>query len=148
MEVKNVVPIKEVLTEDVSSLLDELITDGRVSREFTVTDRLKITLRTLTIEEILEADTVNIAAEERVPKDVIDRVRGVCTLVYATEKLNNIKIIVDDWEKTRANRNMLREKYMKFPPGLFEKIYGYYLELVDEVNKKLLVNIGSNIENF
>ncbi len=148
LAVTDPVAVEEIIEEDVFALLDELITDGKITGEFEITPKLKVTLQTLSNEEVLEAESVNFAIMEGIPKDVIDRVRIISTLAYATVAINNTTFITSNVSDTYSNRDKLRDKYMKMPPAIADKIYLEYIALVNKVNNKIMKNVGTSIQNF
>ena len=128
-------------------LFDELITESRITKEFKVTPKLTITLKTLSTSETLNAETVYLASVPNVPYDVIAKARRVSILANATHAVNGVMVLTGDKVRDSEIVKSLHKKYMDLAPTLIDKMFEDYLTLNEE-QAKLFEDPVEAIENF
>lgn len=129
------------------SLFDELITTSCLTEDISLSDKLKITLKTLSSREALDAESVYVATLSNVPYDVVLKARVISTLVHATKALNGIDIDTSNQEQLKSVRANLYKKYMDLPPGIVDRMRHTYNNLVQKQND-LYKDLDKNLENF
>jgi len=139
----------ELVTKDteIDLMFEELLLDTNISREVKLTPRFRMTLKTLNTQDVLNADTLYIATVSGVPRDVVDRVRMVSTLLYSITAVNGKNLYGDDEVKNRAARENLNKKLMSIPPAGIDILRAEYSSMID-AQTKLFEKVEEKIENF
>jgi hypothetical protein len=131
--------------ERFESIFNELVTKNYITDEVCLGDATFV-IKPLTAGELLEAESVQLAASDRVPKDIVARVRMVSTLSYAILSINGIPVDREKPEDKDGKLNLYK-LLMKLPPAFIDQLYSSYLKLVETQNKTIL-NFSKDVENF
>lgn len=135
---------------DILNFFDNFLKPGVIIKEKEVVPGFKIKLKALNIEEMMIAESI--IAADKMPNDILFKVRGASTLSQAIISMNDILIEHDNKsdEENRIRRYELYKNILKMAPVLIQKIYEFYIEAVNEQNA--IYNdpekLGKDIENF
>ena len=124
--------------KNLSDFFDNFIKDGAVRKTKEVAPDFVVTVRALSVEEILNAELkVQKASEGITIKDIYVRIRACSILSIAIEQLGDKPVYTDaeiaglteEDMKSRTNKQAaLYLNLLKLPPQLIEKIYELYLD--------------------
>jgi len=139
---------KDVLNGDIFDLFDSFIEKNSISKQVKLDDNLIVELRTISTEELLEAESISMTNIDNMPVDVVFKARAINILLRAITAINGVKIQhTGDSLKDEDNRDKLREKLLKLPPQLIDKLIDEYRKLTEQQDK-LIQDLDNNIENF
>lgn len=131
---------------ELEAMFDSLITKSYVEDSIAITKDIKITLRVLSSEELMAAETIWFSDMTTMPRDVISKARILNILTYATTAING-KMAPKEGQgysgKDIENwRRFLHTKYSKLSPTLIDRMYSFYQGLNERQAKLLLELVG------
>lgn len=133
--------------KEIELMFESLLLDSTITKEVQLTPSFKLTMKTLSTQDILSADTLYIATVAGVPKDVVDRVRTVSTLSFAVTAVNDKPLYGEDTDVNSVIREKMNKQLLSLPPALIDRLRVAYSDMVMEQNA-LFEKVGENVENF
>lgn len=147
MENNNEQNKQDTIMSDLSMIFDNFIKTGNVEKEKEVVPGFKVRLKVLNTGELLVAESI--MNTNSAPADIVARVRAASILSQAIVSLNGSPIEREDLNKQdiRVRRTMLYTELLKMPAMAIHKAYEFYVECVNEQNRKY-ENIGETVKEM
>lgn len=135
---------------DVVMLFDNFIKTGKLEKEKEVVPGMTIKLKPLNTSELIAAEAI--MSYSSAPADIVAKVRGASILSQAMISINGDIMASDniDSEALRQRRIVLYQQILKLPPIVIQRMYEFYLEVVEEQKNKYenIEDTVRDIENF
>ena len=140
------------LSLDIENIFENFIKPGVITREKTVAKGVTVEVKPLNPAELFSAEAEIKANNPRIAPDIIAKLRSASVLSYAVVSLNGVKIEKEgiSQDDLIIRRAALYKQLMQTPMYVLQKMYEFYLEVVDE-QRKLYENpkeLNESLENF
>lgn len=136
--------------DELNSLLDDFILNGRVEKTKLVVPGFNVKLKALDTGELLIAEAL--MDNSSAPKDIVARVRAASILSQAIIEINDVKIDIEGagYSVNKAKRLKLYRQLLKMPAMVVQKTYEFYLECVETQNGKYSdpTELIEDVKNF
>jgi hypothetical protein len=140
---------KKNMSIDIENLFEGFIKPGLLIKEEEVAPGWKIKLKPLSAGDMIQAEMNITIKNPYILPDTIVKVRSASILSYAILAINDLNIESDTEEATNARRSALFDQLLKLPGILIEKMYDFYVKVVNEQNKAYEnKELAKDIENF
>lgn len=119
--------------DDLCDLIGQWVDESHLTSDVTVTPKLKVTLRTLSSDELCEAESVPFLSNPLAPRDTLEKYRLVHTLAFATVAVNGASIVpaadapVDALTKARRR---VYEAYVRLSPSSIDHMGTAWTDLM------------------
>ena len=135
------------LGQDLFKIFDNFIKTGVVVEEKEVVNGMKIKLKVLNISEQLEAESI--ISTERVPADVVAKVRGASILSQAILSINGSDIEKENLtkEEVRTRRFVLYKQLLLLPSIVIQKMYEFYIDCLKK-QEDIYVNFDKTVDDI
>ena len=140
--------MKNELNNDINNVFEDFLIQGEIRREKEVVEGLTVEVKPLNAEELITAESI--ASETHSGSmDVVAKIRAAGILSQAITKFAGVPIEKKDCDKkeNRYRRINLYCQILKMPPFVIQKIYEFYIEVVEE-QEKLYSDTEKTIEDF
>ena len=128
------------------SLMADAIEKGTPRKTAKIMDGFEIELKVLNSNELMDAESLAIAMNRNVPRDIVEKARLVSILASATTKINGVDMEREDPKDQLEMTNAILIKYGTLSPKIIDRMFGFYRTL--EKKNDLLFENSDQIENF
>lgn len=133
--------------QDLVFLFENFIKPGCVLKEKEVVPGFKVKLKALNTGELVMAEAI--ANSEKIPVDIVTKIRAASILSRAIVSINGVDIDIDGstQEETTSRRSVLYTQLLNTPAIVVQRTYEFYISVVEEQNQRY-TNAGQNLEDF
>ncbi|MGL5715990.1 MAG: hypothetical protein ACRCX2_23445 [Paraclostridium sp.] len=122
--------------KDLNLFFDSFIKTTELVREKEVVPGLTVKLRALNAGDLLVAQSIMSHSDS--PTDIVVKIRAASILSQSLLNLNDMDIEREGFteKEIRDRRVLLYSQLLKMPGIVIQKMYEFYLEVVEEQNEK------------